>query len=340
MGIIVFTIAVLPLLGIGGMQLFKAEVPGPVLDKLTPRIADTARRLWLIYLGMSVAAFVSFWIAGMGPFDALCHSLTTLSTGGFSTRSASVGAFGPAVQWVVIVFMVLAGTNFALHYRILAGQMGAAFRDAELRLYLLLLAFGTLVVVLLLAGPGITEATVREASFQVTSVMTTTGFATADYELWPALGQFVMFHLLVVGGMAGSTAGGVKTLRLLLGLEALRTFMWRLTHPHAVRHVRYAGRPVEDEVVSGVAVFFIAYLAIAVVAGALVAAAGYDLETSMSAAFTAIGNVGPGLGRVGPTDDFAHFPAYVKLVLSLCMIAGRLEIFTVIVLMEPHFWKR
>lgn len=340
MGIIVFAIAVLPLLGIGGMQLFKAEVPGPVTDKLTPRIAVTARRLWLIYLGLTVAAFVAFWVAEMSAFDALCHALTTVSTGGFSTRSSSLAAFGPAVQWLVIGFMILAGTNFTLHYRVLSGNFGAAIRDVELRLYLAILALGTVVVVALLADPSVDESTLRTGLFQVTSLVTTTGFVTDDYALWPPLGQFVMFHLLLVGGMAGSTSGGIKTLRLMLGLEALRTFLWRLTHPHAVRRVRYDGRSVADEVVSGVAVFFLAYLAIAAIGGTVVAAAGYDPATSMSAAFTAIGNVGPGLGAVGPTEHFAHFPSYVKLVLSFCMIAGRLEIFTVIVLLEPHFWRR
>jgi len=340
MGIIVFTIAVLPLLGIGGMQLFKAEVPGPVTDKLTPRIAVTAQRLWLIYLGFTLAAFVCLLAAGMGPFDAICHALTTLATGGFSTRDASIGAFGPTVQWLIVIFMVIAGTNFAVHYRLLAGRFAPVARDAELRLYLAMIALASAVVTWLLAEGGVTEETVRTAVFQVVSILTTTGFGTSDYELWPALGQFVIFHLLLVGGMAGSTSGGIKTLRLLLGLSALRTFVWRLTHPHAVRRVRYAGRSVPDDVVSGVAVFFLAYLSIAVIAGAIVAGFGYDVPTAMSAAFTAIGNVGPGLGSVGPTDNFAHFPTAVKLVLSFCMITGRLEVFTVLVILEPHFWRR
>jgi trk/ktr system potassium uptake protein len=340
MGIIVFTIAVLPLLGIGGMQLFKAEVPGPVVDKLTPRIAVTARRLWLIYVGITAAAVACFTLAGMSGFDALNHAFTTLATGGFSTRDASVGAWGPAVQWSVVLFMVLAGMNFSLHYRVLAGNVLEALGDAELRLYLGLLALATAVVTWLLSSGVPSESALRAASFQVVSIMTTTGYATTDYEAWPALGRFVIFHLLLVGSMAGSTGGGIKTLRLLIGIEALRTYMWRLTHPHAVRRVRYAGRPVADDVVSGVAVFFLAYVAIGVIGGTAVAAAGYDIVTSMSASFTALGNVGPGLGAVGPTDNFAHLPGAVKLVLSACMIMGRLEVFTVLVLFEPHFWRR
>jgi trk system potassium uptake protein TrkH len=282
MGIIVFTIAVLPLLGIGGMQLFRAEMPGPVKDKLTPRIAVTARRLWFIYFGLTGLAFVGLMVTGLSGFDALCHALTTLSTGGFSTRDASIGAFGPAAQWLIAIFMILAGTNFALHYRLLAGRVREVSRDAELRLYLALIVLASAVVTWSLGGTGLTAEKVRSASFQTISILTTTGFTTDDYELWPAVSQFLLFHLLLVGAMAGSTSGGIKTLRLMLGLGALRTFVWRLTHPHAVRRVRYAGRPVPDDVVSGVAVFFLAYIAIAVMASLFVSAFGYDMVTSAS----------------------------------------------------------
>jgi trk system potassium uptake protein TrkH len=340
MGIIVFTIAVLPLLGIGGMQLFRAEVPGPVKDKLTPRIAVTARRLWFIYVGLTGAAFVLLLVAGLSVFDALCHALTSLATGGFSTRDHSIGAFGPTAQWLIVAFMVIGGTNFTLHYRLLAGRVWEVSRDAELRLYVALIAVASAAVAWSLADAGLTEEKVRIAVFQVVSILTTTGYTTADYELWPPIAQFVIFHLLLLGAMAGSTSGGIKTLHLVLGLGALRTFVWRLTHPHAVRRVRYAGRPVADDVVSGVAVFFLAYFGIAGLVGLFVSAFGYDLVTSASAAFSAIGNVGPALGGVGPTDNYAHLPSVVKIVLALTMIAGRLEIFTVLVILEPHFWRR
>ena len=341
MGIIVFTIAVLPLLGIGGMQMFRAEVPGPVTDKLTPRIAVTARRLWLIYFALTAGTFAALWIAGMGPFDAVCHAFTTVSTGGFSTRGASIGAFAaPAIEWVVIVVMVLAGTNFALHYRLLTGRGRGVVSDFELRFYLALLAAAVAVAAWLLMRAGAAEAPVRTAAFQVVSLLTTTGFATADFELWPALAKFLVVPLLMVGGMAGSTAGGLKTMRVLIGLRALRAFVLRLSHPLAVRPVRYAGRPLGDDVVTGVVIFFLAYFAIAGVAAIVVAAAGYDVVTAVTAALTAIGNVGPGLGAIGPTETFAHFPSAVKLTLAFCMIAGRLEIFTVLVILEPHFWRR
>jgi trk system potassium uptake protein TrkH len=340
MGIIVFTIAVLPLLGIGGMQLFRAEVPGPIQDKLRPRIADTARRLWLIYVAITAAAFASLVISGMGPFDAICHAFTTLATGGYSTRDASIGAFGTGTQWVIVVFMMLAGTNFVLHYQVVSGRVGEALRDSELHFYLIAVGASAVVMAWLVRGTGEHVSWVRDATFQVVSLVTTTGFVTADYEGWPELAHLLVFPLLVIGGMAGSTSGGLKSLRVLLGLRSLRAYLARIIHPHVVNPVRYRGSSVDEEVVGGIAVFFVAYFAIAFLAATVVGAAGYDVVTSVSAAATALGNVGPGLGGVGPTDNFAHFPGYVKLSLSLCMIAGRLEIFTVLVLLSPRFWRR
>ena len=340
MGIIVFTVAVLPLLGIGGMQLFRAEVPGPTTDKLTPRVADTARRLWAVYLGFTALAFVSLMIAGMPFFDAVNHALTVLATGGFSTRNASIGAFGPAVQWVVIVFMMVAGINFVLHYKLVTGRPRALFRDTEFRFFLLIVAALVATVAWILPGGAGVGEVLRTAAFQVVSLITTTGFGTADYELWPQLAQLLVIPLLFLGGMAGSTSGGVKSLRLLLGLRALRSTVARIIHPHLVQGIHYGGRPVSDEVVSGVGVFFAAYLMIVFLAALAVGSAGYDVVTCLSAALTSVGNVGPGLGAVGPSESFAHFPGYVKMVLALAMIAGRLEIFTVLVLFFPRFWRR
>ena len=341
MGIIVFAIAVLPLLGVGGMQLFHAEVPGPVSDKLTPRITVTARRLWLIYLGVTVLAFVSLRFAGLNGFEAFCHGLTTAATGGFSTRTGSIGAFGlPAVEWVVIAFMVIGGINYVLHYRLLTGGARGVVRDGELRFFLVLMAVGVASVTWLLAEAGTVEAPLRAAAFQTVSLLTTTGYVTADYELWPAAFQFLVVPLLVIGGMAGSTSGGLKTLRVLIILRSMRVFVLRLSHPLAVRPIRLAGRPVGDDVVMAILIFVATYFAIALAAAMVIAAAGYDVVTAITAALTAVGNVGPALGAVGPTDSFAHFPATVKLTLCFCMIAGRLEIFTLLVLLEPHFWRR
>ncbi len=339
MGIIVFAVAILPLLGIGGMQLFKAEVPGPITDKLTPRVADTARRLWLIYVGLTVLAFAALWLTGMGPFDALCHALTTLATGGFSTRSASIGAFPASVQWVVAGFMLVAGINFVLHYRLLAGRFREVGRDAELRFFLAVALLWTAAVALGLLGTD-AASPLRDAAFQVVSLLTTTGFATADYETWPALPQLLLVPLLALGGMAGSTAGGIKSLRVVLGLQSFRVALLRIIHPHAVHTVRFNGRAIPEDVLGGVGVFVFAYLMLTFLGALMMSTAGYDVLSAVSASLTAVSNVGPGYGAVGPSDDFSHLPAYAKLCLSGLMLAGRLELFTLLVLFAPSFWRR
>jgi trk system potassium uptake protein TrkH len=340
MGIIVFAIALMPLLGVGGMQLFKAEMAGPVASKITPRVTDTARRLWMIYIGLTVAECLLLTLAGTGFFDAVCHSLTTVSTGGFSTRNESVGAFGsPLVEWIVIFFMACGGINFVLHYRLITGQLRDVARDDELRYFLLILLGGTSVITFALWAwePG----TVRTALFQMVSITTTTGYATTDFEGWPSLALIVLLQAMLLGGMAGSTSGGLKGLRTLIGLRALASVFVRQLHPQAVSHpTRYAGKRVPDDVLAGIWAFFTAYFLIAMVVAAVVAGSGYDLITSLTTAATTLGNVGPGLGEIGPYDNFAHFPDHVKLTLSATMLAGRLELFTILVLFHPVFWRR
>jgi trk system potassium uptake protein TrkH len=343
MGIIVFAIAVMPLLGVGGMQLFKAEMPGPVKSKLTPRVAETARRLWMIYLGLTLAEWLCLVLAGMGGYEALCHSFTTLSTGGFSTRSASIGAFeSPVIQWIIILFMALGGINFVLHYLAITGRIAEVLRNTELRYYLAILLFGTGIVAWALWEPGVDgEATVRASMFQVVALTTTTGYTTANFEVWPGLAILILLQAMTLGGMAGSTSGGVKSLRTLIGLRALSSTFIRQLHPQAVtKPVQFGGVRVRDDVLAGIWTFFTAYALTALVVAGVVAGAGYDILTSISAALTSVGNVGPGLGEIGPSDNFAHFPTYVKLTLSVAMIAGRLEIITVLVLFHPNFWRR
>jgi trk system potassium uptake protein TrkH len=339
MGIIVFAIAVLPLLGIGGMKLFQAEVPGPVADKLTPRIADTARRLWIIYAGLTMAAVVALWLAGMGLFDAINHAFTALSTGGFSTRDASLAAFSPAAQWVMIAFMIAAGANFLLHWRLVTGRAAEVASDEELRFYLGTIAALVAAMAWVVWRAGSEPDPLRASAFQVVSLLTTTGYGSADYERWPPLGHLLVLVLLVLGGMSGSTAGGLKTVRLQLGLRKLRAALAQTTHRRALLSVSYGGRPVVEDVLSGIFAFFTAYFAIAAVGALVVASAGYDAVTALSASLTALGNVGPGLGDVGPTENFAHLPGYAKLWLALAMIAGRLEIFTFLLLLHPRFWR-
>ncbi|MEN8181629.1 MAG: TrkH family potassium uptake protein [Myxococcota bacterium] len=342
MGIIVFAIAILPMLGIGGMQLFQAEMPGPAVEKLRPRVVETARRLLLVYLGFTAAAGLAYALAGMDAFEALCHALTTLSTGGFSTRSASIEGFGSgAIEWVAILFMVLGGINFALHYRLFQGQFRRVLGDTELGYFVSVLCVATFVIVWLLRGMGFEgEEALRKAAFQVVTLMTGTGYVSADFELWPPLATVVLLQLMILGGMAGSTSGGVKGLRVLLAAGVVRNTLARMLHPRLVLRVKYGDRPVPLDVLTGIWSFLTVYFAIAALAAAVVSSAGYDLVTSVSAALTAVGNVGPGFAQVGPTDTFAHFPGYVKLTLAACMMGGRLELFTLLVLFQPRFWQR
>ncbi len=342
MGIIVFAVAIVPLLGIGGMQLLKTEVAGPRVDKLQPRIAATAQRLLLIYIAFTAAQSLALWIAGMSLFDAVCHALTTLSTAGHSTRDGSIGAFDSAwIEWIVIFFMLLGGINFALHYRWMTGNFRRVLGDLELRYFLVVLIAAALFLVGILMSeePG-GEGHVRRVAFQVVSLATTTGFTSDNYAAWPTVCSVVLFQLAILGGMAGSTSGGLKGLRVLLGFAMLRNTLARMLHPRAVPTVKYGEQTVPMEVVAGVWSFFTAYFALVVVAACVVAFAGYDLLTAATAALSAVGNIGPGLGAVGPTENFGHMPGYVKLVLSFCMIAGRLELFTVLVLFLPAFWRR
>ena len=345
MGIVVFTIALMPILGIGGMQLFKAEVPGPVTEKIRPRVAQTARALWLIYVGLTGAEWIALVAAGMSPFDGLCHALTTLSTGGFSTRNASIGSFGsPMIEWIVMFFMLLAGMNFVLHYRILTGRFATVGRDAELRYFLLVVVVAVAGISLSFWGAstvGISPPAIRQVAFTVISIVTTTGYATVDFEPWPPFAHAVLLGLMALGAMAGSTSGGVKSLRGLLALRAVRNVFEAAGHRNAVQPpVKYAGRPVPDEVISSVWSFLAIFFGLAGLMALFVAAGGYGLDTAVSAGLTSLGNVGPGLGEIGPYDQFGHFPPSMKIGFVFCMLAGRLELFTLLVLLSPAFWRR
>jgi trk system potassium uptake protein TrkH len=331
MGIILFTIAVLPLLGVGGMQLFKAEVPGPVADKLTPRIATTARYLWSVYVGLTAAELLLLAACGMPWFEALNHSLTTLATGGFSPKGASIGAYGGVlVRGVIILFMFLAGMNFVLHFRLLSGNWRAIVRDEEWRWYVILIAVPTVLIAATLFAEGADiSAAFGNALFTVVSLMTTTGYATADFELWPLAVQGVLGLLLVFGGMAGSTGGGVKTLRTLIAFRSLRISFRKMLHPHAVTPVVYRGRNVGPDVLTAIWGFFGVYLILAVLGMLALNMSGADTVTAWTAALTAVGNVGPGLGEIGPNDNFAWVAP-----------PARLEIYTVLMLFVPGFWRR
>jgi trk system potassium uptake protein TrkH len=335
---------VLPFLGVGGMQLFRAEVPGPTPERLQPRIRQTATILWRVYVGLTAAQVIFYLLGGMSLYDAATHAFGTMPTGGFSTRTASIGAFdSPYIQYVTVIFMYLAGVNFSLHYRALRGRPQSLLADEEWRFYTLLLTSALAIVLIahLIAGTfGSFEAAFRASAFQVVSIGTTTGFATADYVTWPAVTQGVLFLLMFVGGMAGSTGGGMKTLRVWAALKQGMVELRKHLHPRAVMLTHVGGKTVHEGVMLNILAFMLLFVASWVVGALLLALLGVDLTTAAGASAAAIGNIGPGLADVGPTANYSWMPGAGKLVLSLLMLLGRLEIYTVLVLFHPEFWRR
>ena len=344
MGIVVLSIAILPLLGGGGMNLFKAEAPGGILpDKLAPRIAQTARSMWWVYIVLTVLQTFLLLVGGMDLFDSLCHTFATVATGGFSTKNTSIGFYNSAfIDYVVCLFMFLAGVNFFLHYQALTGRLDVFRKDVEFRFYTLitLAATGILFVNILSMYAGDSLKAFRDALFQVISIATTTGFATADFEKWPATSQFVLLALMLVGGSAGSTAGGAKCLRVIIFFKAGYRELQRILHPHAIIPLRIGARTVPDSTVASVLGFLTCVVALFLVASGMLTVLGVDLATSYSSVLTCICNVGPGLGSVGPTENFGSLPDLAKYILSFCMILGRLEVYTVLVLLTPDFYRR
>ena len=344
MGIIVLSLAILPFLGVGGMQLYKAEVPGPVPDKLKPRIKDTAMTLWKVYVMFSVAETILLMFGGMDFFDALCHTFGTMATGGFSTQNTSVAAYDSAyIDYVITIFMLIAGINFSLHYLLLKWRPKDMLKDPEFRVFAGMVIVFTLVITaaVYLAGNYTSIAdSVRYTSFQVAAILTTTGFATADYELWPGVTQAILLCCMFIGGCAGSTGGGMKVMRIMLLVKHSYKELFRLIHPRSVNRVKMGKTVVQDDVISGVWGFFILWIGLFVLAAFIVAGTGVDVVTSFAASLACIGNIGPGIGGVGPTENFAWLPDTAKWVLTFCMVLGRLEIYTVIILFVPEFWRK
>nr|WP_274388177.1 TrkH family potassium uptake protein [Salsipaludibacter albus] len=354
MGIIVLSIAVLPLLGVGGVELARAESPGPRPDRLTPRFRETAKRLWLVYLGLTVLEMVLLSFGDMSVFQAINHSLTTMSTGGFGTESTSITGFGPYTQWVIILFMFAAGASFALHFRALRDP-GVYKRSGEFRLYAsIVVAAMVLLVIGLVDGgdvdPAVSgiEQLVRDGLFTALTIVTTTGFATADFGTWVPGLQILVVGLMFVGGMAGSTAGGVKSFRVGVLTRSAASDLRRLVHPRGVFVTRFDGRAVPPDLVRNVQSFFLFYMflfmtgtfALSVIESRAIDVVGLDLVTSVSAVASALGNIGPGLGLVGPTENFALVQPAGKWLLSGLMLVGRLEIFPILLLLTPDLWRR
>lgn len=342
MGIIVLSLAILPVFGIGGMQLFIAEVPGPNPDKISPRIKQTAKTLWKIYMAFTLLETVLLWIGGMSLFDAVCHSFTTMATGGFSTKQASIAYWSsPFIQYVIIVFMFLAGTNFTLSYFALKGKLSVAFKDEEFTYYsFFTLGFTALIFIGLLVTTQLKlEHAFREALFQVLTILTTTGYATADYLTWSPALTMIIFGLFFFGGSAGSTGGGIKIMRIVVLLKNSYYELKRLVHPHAIIPVKFNNHSVDSKIVTNVLAFFIIYLVIFATSTVIFTLIEPNMETAMGAVATSLGNIGPGLGSVGPAENFAHIKPVGKWFLSFLMLLGRLELFTVLVLFSPAFWK-
>jgi trk system potassium uptake protein TrkH len=344
MGIVILGIAILPLVGHGGMHLYRAEFSGAKSERLKPRIAETAIALWKIYLTLTVAEFIALRLAGMSGFEAICHTFSTLGTGGFSTRTESIAGFNsPLIEWIIIVFMLMAGISFIQHYRFwVERNPRSVFKDVELRYYALiaLVSTGVIGAVLILNdGYGITLAT-RTSLFQVAAIVTTTGFVTDNFELWHPLPQLILLALMFVGGCTGSTAGGMKTSRILLLARVIDREFKRMVERRGVFAVRLGGQVVPESTVQSL--LNLVYLAFIVnfVSCLALAALGVDVLTSITAVAASMFNIGPGLGSVGPAENYGSLPDLAKWVLGGCMIAGRLEYYTVLVILTPAFWRK
>lgn len=342
MGIIVLSVAILPLLGIGGVELFVAEAPGPTSDKIHPRIQETAKRLWLIYLGLTSVLAGLLYMLGMTGFDAINHSMTTLASGGFSTKNASIAHWDSAwIHYTIIPFMFMAGTNFTLLYFLFKGRFRHVWRSQEFRAYAsgTFLLVGLVTVLLFMYRGTISEVAFREVLFQVVSIITTTGFVTADYTSWGLANTFVFFLLFFAGGSAGSTSGGVKVIRHLVFLKNTFLEFKRILHPRAMIRIKIDDNLVAPRVLTHVMVFILVYLAVFGIGTLLVTATGMDMVTSAGAVAACLGNVGPAIGGVGPMDNFSDLPSMAKWILSFLMIMGRLELFTFLVLFTPFYWR-
>ena len=342
MGIVVLTVAILPRLGIGGLKLMRSETPGPTLEKLTPRVAGTAKILWLFYLGLSVMLASLLLAAGLPLFDALTHTFSTIATGGFSPRTASVGAYDSAfVDVVVTVFMLLAAVNFALYFQVVRGRPGKLLGNLELRVFIGIYVLAAALVTL--SVTGVTYQSLgrglRFATFQAASLLTGTGFTTADYDDWPTLARGVLLVIMFVGGCAGSTTGGIKVIRLTaLFKQALNEFRF-LVHPQGIFTLRIGDRRVKKDILYPVAVFFFLYIGLVLVTTLVVAGFSPDLTTALTTGLATVGNVGPGFGAIGPSQNYAFYPDAAKWWLSFAMLTGRLEIYSVLLLLTPSFWR-
>jgi trk system potassium uptake protein TrkH len=344
MGVLVLCVAILPFLGVGGMQIFRAEMPGPSKDRLTPRITTTAKLLWGVYLLLSLTeALLLRFVGGMGWFDAVCHTFTTMATGGFSTRSASIGAFDSvAVDLIITSFMFLAGINFSLHYHALTGKPGRYFKDAEFRFYggLLLIAIFIVSIHLFASGWDTFLTSLRHAAFTVVSIVTTTGFSTVDFDQWPNALRVFLVALMFFGGCAGSTGGSMKIVRVFIILKTMVREIKVFMRPSSVVIAKLGGKPIEPVIIAHICAFFAIFVLVFALGSFVMTFFTPNLETAATSVIATLGNIGPGLNAVGATQNYAAIPLAGQAFLTFLMLLGRLELYTVLILFLPSFWKR
>ena len=346
LGIIVISMALLPVFGFSAFQVFSAEATGPTKDKIHPKIGETAKRLLLIYIALTLSETLLLKVAGMSWFDALCHSFSTIATGGFSTKQASIAHYNsPFIEYIIIFFMIFSGVNFSLYYFLFKMKMNKVFRMEELRTYFLIIICFTFIFVVTrfdysTFSFGNIEKVVRDSLFVVSSTISTTGFVTVDYNFWPPFTWFLVLILMIFGSSAGSTAGGMKIIRVLLSLKYSYYDFKRIIHPNAIFPVRYNGHVLEESVITRVLAFVILYIIVLVIGTVMLSFTGLGFVESLSAQITSLSNVGPGLSKLGPVFSFSEIPDISKWMLSFSMLVGRLELFTVLLLFTPVFWKK
>ncbi len=342
MGIIVLTLAILPILGVGGMQLFVAEAPGTTPGKLHPHMKDTARRLWGIYASLTLAQTMLLMLGGMDFFHSINHAFSTMATGGFSTQNDSITSYSPYIQYVIILFMLLAGISFTMHYFLLKGQFKRLLGNEELRFYLVVIGASTLILtisVFALDHYGL-EQTFRDSLFQVVAITTTTGFVTSDFLQWPGQLWIILFILMFTGGCIGSTGGGLKMLRVWTLIKNTRLEIQRLIHPMAIIPLKLDGKIIPKNIITNFMAFTLLYVMLFFAGAAIMSVYGLDFASAMGASIATLGNIGPAIGSVGPVENYAHIPTGGKWILGFFMLLGRLELFTVLLLFSPGFWKK
>lgn len=342
MGILVFTIALLPTFGVGGFQIFKAESPGPISDKIVPRIKDTAKILYITYISITLIEFTLLMFGGMSWYDAALHTFGTVGTGGFSPRNASIGAFDSTyIHLVITIFMILSGANFSLYFAIYKGKWRDVVKNEELRFYLAIIFVATVLIgsnLYFTTSDGVGRL-FRDAFFQVGSIITTTGYTTVDFDQWPTFSKSILFVLMFIGGSAGSTSGGMKGIRILVLLKLVKREIAKIFHPRAIIPIRIQNKSLDRDVNASISSFFVLYIVLFVVGTILISLENIGLESAASAVAVTLGNVGPGFGFVGPSQTYSEFSNFSKIILSALMLLGRLEIFTIIALIVPKNWR-